>query len=202
VHAVDQPGERSGSVATGLRSLVGESVLVIEQHIDLAHGRQPYSVYGATGRRLGGVRPGASGDCSLELVDSEGALVLALALPARKDIVAVRDAEGKEAGRIMKQHLPGATTFVLEGPRGAHVGYVRGRSWVGWDIRIENERNREVGRINRDWTGLQRADFPTPDNYVVRMAQPQLEPLRTLAVAAGLVAASALRKDARVHLAR
>jgi hypothetical protein len=201
---MDEPGERFGTVVTGLRSVVGESLLVVEQHVDFSHGQLPYAVYGTTGNRLGVVRPSAAGARELELVDADGDLVLTMSRPAAplKDIVVVRDAEAKEVGRIKKQHMPGPTSFALEGGSGGHVGYVRARSWVGWDIRLENDRSREVGRINRDWTGIDRGAFPTPDNFVVRVTQPQPEPLRTLAVAAGLVAAAALRKDARVHMTR
>ena len=101
---------------------------------------------------------------------------------------------------LLRQQLPGMTSFALESA-GGNVGFVRARTWVGWDIRIEDERNRPVARISKSWEGLDRAAFPTADNYVVQIHTALPQPLNALVVASALSVDTALKQDSRVtHL--
>jgi hypothetical protein len=133
------------------------------------------------------------------VLDGDGrlALMLTKTSSARKSIVSVRDAHGAEMGRLLEQHLPGMTTFALESSAGGNVGFVRARTWVGWDIRVEDERHRSVARISKLWDGLDRADFPTADSYVVRVDREMHDPQRALVYAAGLAVDTLLKKDTR-----
>ena len=134
-----------------------------------------------------------------EVLGADGlvALTMAKASTLRKSIVSVRDGSGVEMGRLVEQHLPGITTFALESAAGGNVGFVRARTWVGWDIRVEDERNRPVARISKSWEGLDRAAFPTADNYVVRIDREMLDPQRALVYAAALAVDTLLKKDTR-----
>ena len=173
-------------------------MLVVEQHVDLTERSAPCSVFGKDGRDLGTVRRATGDERQLEVVGGDGLVVLRIdKIPARKPVVAVRDGNGVDMGRLVQQHLPGLTTFALESAAGGNVGFVRARTWVGWDIRIEDERNRPVARISKLWEGLDRAAFPTADNYVVHFDRALLDPQRALVRAAALVVDAALKKETR-----
>jgi hypothetical protein len=174
-------------------------VLVVELHVDLDNRTTAYAVFGKDGRDLGTVRPSAYEDHRYEVVAGDGQVALSLfkSTSTRRSVVSVLDARGAAMGRVVEQHLPGVTAFALESSAGGNVGFVRARTWAGWDVRVEDERNHAVARISKLWDGLDRAAFPTPDNYVVRVERGLLDPQRALVYAAVLCVDSLLKRDTR-----
>ena len=139
---------------------------------------------------------------ALELVDEQrpGGVLAAPPCQRAEEPVVVRNAEGRDAGRIVQQSVRGgATTFALLGPNSAFLGDLQAEAdnWVAWDLWIADTRGRKVATITREWDGLDRSRFPSTDDYVVRISQPVPEPLRTLVVAAALSLEVALRPDTR-----
>lgn len=197
-NTLDEPVEGVERHSSDDVDILTAHVLVVEQHVDLTDRTAPYSVFGEDGRDLGTVRRAHGDENRLEVVAGSGAVVLTLTkIPARKPMVSVRDGHGVEMGRLVQQHLPGMTTFALESAAGGNVGFVRARTWVGWDVRVEDERNRPVARISKSWEALDRAAYPTADNYVVRFDRELLDPQRALVRAAALCVDTALKKDTR-----
>ena len=197
-HGLDEPIEGVDRENDDGPEILSADLLVVEQHVDLTDRSAPYSVFGRDGRDLGAVRRAMADENQLEVVGGDGLVALVLTrIPSRKPVVAVRDGKGVEMGRLVQQHLPGLTTFALESAAGGNVGFVRARTWVGWDIRVEDERNRPVARISKLWDGLDRAAFPTADNYVVHFERDLLDPQRALVRAAALCVDTALKKETR-----
>ena len=197
-HGLDEPIEGVDREGNDGPEILSADLLVVELNVDLTDRSAPYSVFGRDGRDLGTVRRALGDENQLEVVGADGLVALVLTkIPARKPVVHVRNGDGVEMGRLVQQHLPGLTTFALESAAGGNVGYVRARTWVGWDIRIEDERNRPVARISKSWDGLDRAAFPTADNYVIHFDRELLDPQRDLVRAAALCVDTALKKDTR-----
>ena len=197
-HGLDEPIEGVARESTDGPEIMTADLLVVELNVDLTERSAPCSVFGRDGRDLGTVRRALGDEQQLEVVGGDGLVALRLdKIPSRKPVVAVRDGNGVDMGRLVQQHLPGLTTFALESAAGGNVGFVRARTWVGWDIRIEDERNRPVARISKSWEGLDRPAFPTADNYVAHFDRELLDPQRALVRAAALVVDAALKKDTR-----
>jgi hypothetical protein len=198
-HSLDEPIEAVSREGSEGPEILSADLLVVEQHVDLTERTEPYAVFGRDGRDLGTVRRSMGEEGRYEVLGGDGlvALTMAKASTIRKSIVSVRDGSGAEMGRLVEQHLPGMTTFALESAAGGNVGFVRARTWVGWDIRVEDERNRPVARISKSWEGLDRAAFPTADNYVARIDRQMLDPQRALVYAAALAVDTLLKKETR-----
>jgi hypothetical protein len=196
-HSLDEPVESIDGVDGP--EILTAPVLVVEQHVDLGNRTEPCSVFGRDGRALGTVRPLPGEEGHVEVLGGDGrrALTLTKASSTRKSVVTVRDGHGAEIGRLLEQHRPGMTTFALESSAGGNVGFVRARTWVGWDIRVEDERNRSVARISKLWDGLDRAAFPAADSYVVRVDREMRDPQRALVYAAALVVDTLLKEETR-----
>ena len=77
------------------------------------------------------------------------------------------------------------------------VGFVRARTWAGWDIRVEDERSRTLARLSQLWDGLDRAAYPVQDAYVARVERDMLDPQRALVYAAVLGVEPVLKRDRR-----
>jgi hypothetical protein len=198
-HSLDDPVEGVDSDGPTGPEILTAPVLVVEQHVDQQDRIEPYSVFGRDGRDLGTVRRAPGADGRIEVMGGDGRLALTLtkASSTRKTVVSVRGANGAEMGRLLEQHLPGMTTYALESAAGGNVGYVRARTWVGWDIRVEDEHSHPVARISKHWDGLDRAAYPAADSYVVRVDREMRDPQRALVYAAALAVDSLLKKDTR-----
>ena len=198
VNGLDEPVEGVERLGNDGPEILNAHVLVVELNVDETDRNGTYSVFGEDGRDLGTVRRAHGDENQLEVVGGDGLVALSLTkIPSRKPVVVVRDGRGTDMGRLVQQHLPGMTTFALESAAGGNVGFVRARTWVGWDVRVEDERNRPVAKISKLWDGLDRAAFPTADNYVVRFDRALLDPQRALVRAAALAVDTALKKDTR-----
>jgi hypothetical protein len=202
--SVDEPGGPIGDAKQRVRSsLLSEDVFVVERFTDLGRRWSDRSVLRPDGTRAGMLRRAAPATARssglkglvsrdhtkndvVELVDDKQAVVLTLIRPVgvSKSSVEVRDADGRDAGRIVQQSLRRTeTTYALLGPTRHFLGDLQSENWVGWDLRIVDSHAREVATITRDWTGLDLAGLQRPDDYVVRINESVNEPLRPLVVA-------------------
>jgi hypothetical protein len=215
---MDEPGGPIGGDARQQprSSLLTEDVLVVERFTELGRRWADRSVLRADGTRAGTLRraaptahrPGAglkalvtrdqTRNDVVELVDDTQAAVLTLVRPvgAPKTSVEVHDGEGRDAGRIVQQSIRrDETTYSFLGPNGRFLGDLQAENWVSWNLRVVDGNAREVATITRDWTGLDLARFPRPDDYVVRITESLHEPLRTLVVACAVSLEVVVRPD-------
>ncbi len=218
-NGTDEPGGPMIEGTSAARSaLLREDVLVVERFTDLGRRWSDRSVLRPDGTKAamlrratpGNARPTPAGLRSfsardhtkndvVELVDDTDAVVLTLIRPvATKTSVEVRDAEGRDAGRIVQQTLRrNETTYSFLAPNGSFLGDLQAENWVAWDLRIVDSHARTVATITRDFAGLDQTKFARPDDYVVRITEPVHEPLRTLVVACALSLEIAVRPDSR-----
>ena len=178
-HALDEPVDEV-EVDTPQPGILAEPLLVVElpgEEGQSGDGRV-YSVFGQDGRDLGAVRPAAGEEGRWEVVDGDGlvALTLTKASAIRRSVVVVRDGHGVDMGRVVEQHLPGPATFALESSAGGNVGFVRARTWAGWDVRVEDERSRTLARVSQLWDGVDRATYASSTgNAAVLGVEPLLK---------------------------
>lgn len=216
---LDEPG---GPVADGPAAAVARSplltadLLLVERFTDLGRRWSDRGIRNADGTAAGTLRraalPGqrATGLRSVvardltkndvvELVDERDHVVMTLIRPmAARTSVEVRDADGREAGRIVQQTLRrDETTYAFLAPSGKFVGDLQAENWVAWDLRIVDNQGRQVATVTRDFTGLEAVRTERPEDYVVRIDAAVNEPLRTLVVACALSLEVAVRPDAR-----
>lgn len=215
---MDEPGDPmiEALAAVTRSSLLDERVFVVERSTDLYRRWSDRVVQRSDGTQAGllrrvaltaesphaGVRSPVPLDQTkydvVELLDEDATVItLIRPLDAHRTSVGVCDAEGEDVGRIVEQTLPhGETTYSLLGPNGGFLGDLQSDNWPGWDLRIVDSQDQQVATINRDFTGLDRSMFSKPDDYVVRIARPLHEPLRTLVVACALSLEVVIRPDA------
>jgi hypothetical protein len=214
-HALDDPVDLVNPHPPGIRrALLDEDVLVVERFTDLGRRWSDRSVHRPDGTRIGTLRRAAVGperpgraafgarehavNDVVELVDVDDRPVLTALSPlgVARTSVEVRDAAGHEAGRIVQQTLhDDRTTFSFLSPTDTFLGELRSDNWVGWDLEVVDSHDRPVATITRDFSGIDRTRLPHPDDYVLRVTTPLLEPLRTLVVACALCFEVALRPN-------
>jgi uncharacterized protein YxjI len=207
---------KAGAAAAhqGGGTIFTEPVLVVNQKVKVFEINNEYAIYDQHGRQIGAVRQVGQSMAKkalrvfgsydqfmthkLQVVDTEGNVLLALTRPAKflKSRVIVQDAVGTEVGQIVQQNAIGKIRFALEA--GGHTwGSINAENWRAWNFNIQDHAGTEVARITKTWEGLAKTMLTTADNYVVQLHRPLEDPLRTLVVAAALGVDTALKQDAR-----
>ena len=65
------------------------------------------------------------------------------------------------------------------------VAFVKG-DWKGWNFRLLNKAERELGTITKKWAGIGKELFTSADNYVIALNHDATPAQATLLLAAGL----------------
>jgi uncharacterized protein YxjI len=213
VDDVARAGVQGGQTRGG-GTLFTEPVLVVNQKAKLIEINQEFAVYDQNGRQIGAVRQvGQSAAKKLlrfvsdvdqylthkfQVVDANGAVVLALTRPAKlfKSRLIVEGGNGQEIGQIVQQNMIGKIRFALEA-NGQPVGSLNGENWRAWNFNIQDASGKEVARITKTWEGLAKTMFTTADNYVVQIHEPLQQPMHSLVIASALGVDTALKQDSR-----
>lgn len=196
-------------------TLLGASLLVVNQHAKILEVNTDYAVFGSTGQHLGAIRQiGQSRAKSLariltsldqffthhfEILDTSGRPVLRLTRPRKIFLTKLHvfDGDDRFVGTIRQQNVFWKIRFEMLDYHRQVVGHMRAQNLRAWDFHIYNHEGHIVATIVKSWEGWGHTFFTRADHYVVRIHKPLADPLRCLAVAAALAADVALKQDAR-----
>jgi hypothetical protein len=135
-----------------------------------------------------------------EVHDRDGTLLGTLTRPRKFFIsrVLVAGPAGEPVALIQQLNVFGHIRFSLRDAHGFEQGLLRARGWRAWDFDITARSGEPVAEVIKAWEGFARTVFTTADRYVLRVARPLEEPLRTLVVTAALGIDVALKQDNRL----
>lgn len=132
------------------------------------------SVYDAGGRKVAGLRRGAT---------------------LWRSKIEVSDGSGGVIGRLVQENVVGKVRFGIEGAGGIRLGEMKAENWRAWDFAVTDPSGAEVARITKKWAGLGKEMFTTADNYVVELTPRATGPLRVIALAAAAGVDTALKQS-------
>jgi uncharacterized protein YxjI len=132
------------------------------------------SVYDAGGRKVAGLRRGAT---------------------LWRSKIEVSDGSGGVIGRLVQENVVGKVRFGIEGAGGIRLGEMKAENWRAWDFAVTDPSGAEVARITKKWAGLGKEMFTTADNYVVELTPRATGPLRVIALAAASGVDTALKQS-------
>lgn len=196
-------------------TLLGASVVLISQRPKVLELITEYDVYGSSGDRLGSVRQiGQSRSKQVArvltpfdqyfthrftVVDDDGVELLHLLRPRKlfKSKLHVATAAGDPIGTIRQRNVFWKIHFDLVDADEQRVGEIRARNLRAWDHDIVDRRGHPVASMFKLWEGWGRTAFTRADRYVLHIAEPIEEPLRSLVFASALTIDLALKQDTR-----
>lgn len=122
---------------------------------------------------------------TLELKTPDGAILLRLKRPWRWWLshLDVEDGMGRHVGSIQQQFAFLERLYEVHGASGEMLATLRGPFFKPWTFNVE-QNGREVGKIQKQWSGLGKELFTSADNFGVTLADIEDPRLRTLVVAA------------------
>jgi uncharacterized protein YxjI len=196
-------------------SLLGSSILVVNQRSKLIEVQTEYEVFDVHGHTIGHVRQIGQGRSKqvlrfiasfdqffthhFEITDRAGAVVLRITRPRKvfKSRVEVFDANDRFLGRIVQRNVFGKIGFGIHSPEGVELAVLQAENWRAWDFRVDLPSGIEVARLTKTWEGYARTYLTNADHYVFRVHQVLGEPLRSLVIAVALTVDVALKQDPR-----
>jgi uncharacterized protein YxjI len=196
-------------------TLLGASILVVNQRPKLVEVNTEFEVFGADAQRLGGIRQIGQSKAKrlvrivtawdqflthhFELLDASGAPVLRLTRPRKlfRTKVHVFDGNDRFLGTIRQENIFWKIRFQIVDGAGNVVGHMHAENLRAWDFQVLDAGHREIARVVKSWEGWANTAFTRADRYVVHIHAPLPFPLRELALATALSADLALKQDAR-----
>lgn len=196
-------------------TLLGASILVVSQVPKVVEVVTEHEVYGGDARRIATVQQVHQSTWKrffrlvtpydqffthrFDVLDSEGRRVLHVLRPRKLFYTRVHvfDGDGEQLGTICQENVFFKIRFTMQTPEGQVIGHLRAQNWRAWDFSIVDHLEREAATVFKSWEGWTRAALTRSDSYVVRVARPLEEPLRSLTIAAALTVDLALKQDAR-----
>jgi uncharacterized protein YxjI len=199
-------------------SLLGASLLVVNQRTKVLEVNTEYDVFGADGRPLGAIRQiGQSRGKQVarlftsfdqyfthhfEVLDVTGRTVLRMTRPRKIFLTKLHVFDGADrfVGTIRQRNVFWKIRFELVDAAGEVVGFLRAENVRAWDFRVLDRYERPIAELVKSWEGWARTAFTRADRYAVRIGEVLPEPLRQLTVAAALGVDVALKQDARAGM--
>jgi uncharacterized protein YxjI len=196
-------------------TLLGASVLAVNQRTKILEAITEYDVFDSSGQRVGAIRQIGQSDLKLlariftafdqffthhfELTDLSGRPVLRLTRPRKifRSKVHVFDGWNRYVGTIQQLNVFWKIRFELRAANGQVVGFLRAQNLRAWDFQVYDWHERIVATVVKSWEGWGRMVFSRADRYVLRIHEPLDDPLRHLTLATALAADVALKQDAR-----
>jgi hypothetical protein len=196
-------------------TLLGASILVVNQRPKVIEAKTDYEVFGSDGAPMGVIRQIGQSRAKLaariltgfdqffthhfEVRDLEGRPVLRVTRPRKVFFTKLHVFAGDDRylGMIKQQNIFWKIRFGVVAAGGATVAQLRAVNGRAWDFTIYDTLDRPVATVVKSWEGWARTAFTRADHYVVRVHVSLPEPLRQLVVAAALATDLALKQDAR-----
>jgi uncharacterized protein YxjI len=196
-------------------TLLGASVLVINQHAKILEVHTDYDIFGSAGQQLGTVRQiGQSRTKAVariltvfdqffthhfDVLDAHGQPVIRLTRPRKVFLTKLHVFDGHDwyLGTIRQRNVFWKIRFEIVDLHGQVVGQLRAENLRAWDFQVLDRTGRLVAEVVKSWEGWGRTAFTRADHYVVKVHEPLVEPMRRLTMAAAIAADVALKQDAR-----
>ncbi len=196
-------------------TLLGSSVLVVNQRSKLVEVNTEYEAFDLTGRRVGSILQHGQSKARravrlftafdqymthhFEVLDGNGASVLRITRPRKLFLTKVHvfSGDNRFLGSIVQKNVFWKINFELRSPEGWVVGHMKAENVRAWDFEITDGTGREIARVVKSWEGWARTAFTRADRYVARIHEPLPSPVRELVVATALTVDLALKQDAR-----
>lgn len=196
-------------------TLLGASIIVVNQRPRVLEVDTAFEIFGATGQRLGAIEQIEQSRTRqafrvltpfdqffthhFEIEDAAGSVLLRLSRPRKlfRTKLHVFDGEDRFLGLIHQENVFWKIRFSIRDAGGNQIGEVRAENLRAWDFHVVDAAGQVVATLAKSWEGWGQTAFTRADRYAVRIERPLSEPLRTLTVTAALCVDLALKQDAR-----
>lgn len=193
-------------------SLFEKNVLLIDEKVNAFKFENEYKVFDEENNQVGAINQKISGGqkllrlllnkamlpFTLEIVDENGNIQARIqrGWTFFMSKISILDDKDNTIGHIKQKFKLFKPTFEILSENNEPIGKITG-DWKAWDFKIFDDKEIQIGTVNKKWAGLLKEAFTTADKYVVNIESNNISKENKIAILASAITIDMVLKEAK-----
>jgi uncharacterized protein YxjI len=193
-------------------SLFEKNVLLIDEKVNAFKFENEYKVFDEENNQIGAINQKISGGqkllrlllnkamlpFTLEIVDENGNIQARIqrGWTFFMSKISILDDKDNTIGHIKQKFKLFKPTFEILSENNEPIGKITG-DWKAWDFKIFDDKEIQIGTVNKKWAGLLKEAFTTADKYVVNIESNNISKENRIAILASAITIDMVLKEAK-----
>jgi uncharacterized protein YxjI len=193
-------------------SLFEKNVLLIDEKVNAFKFENEYKVFDEENNQVGAINQKISGGqkllrlllnkamlpFTLEIVDENGNIQARIqrGWTFFMSKISILDDKDNTIGHIKQKFKLFKPTFEILSENNEPIGKITG-DWKAWDFKIFDDKEIQIGTVNKKWAGLLKEAFTTADKYVVNIESNNISKENRIAILASAITIDMVLKEAK-----
>jgi uncharacterized protein YxjI len=193
-------------------SLFEKNVLLIDEKVNAFKFENEYKVFDEENNQIGAINQKISGGqkllrlllnkamlpFTLEIVDANGNIQARIqrGWTFFMSKISILDDKDNTIGHIKQKFKLFKPTFEILTENNVPIGKITG-DWKAWDFKIFDDKDIQIGTVNKKWAGFLKEAFTTADKYVVNIESNNISKENRIAILASAITIDMVLKEAK-----
>jgi uncharacterized protein YxjI len=193
-------------------SLFEKNVLLIDEKVNAFKFENEYKVFDEENNQIGAINQKISGGqkllrlllnkamlpFTLEIVDENGNIQARIqrGWTFFMSKISILDDKDNTIGHIKQKFKLFKPTFEILTENNVPIGKITG-DWKAWDFKIFDDKDIQIGTVNKKWAGFLKEAFTTADKYVVNIESNNISKENRIAILASAITIDMVLKEAK-----
>lgn len=193
-------------------SLFEHNVLLIDEKVNAFKFENEYKVFDEENNQIGAINQRLTGGqkllrilinkamlpFTLDIVDTNGSVLAKIqrGWTFFMSKISIVDDNGNTIGFIKQKFKLFKPTFEILAENNEPIGKITG-DWKAWDFKIFDDKEFQIGTVNKKWAGFMKEAFTTADKYVVNIDSKNLSKEHRIAMLASAITIDMVLKEAK-----
>jgi uncharacterized protein YxjI len=193
-------------------SLFDQNVLLIDEKVNTFKFENEYKVFDEANNQIGAINQKLTGGqkilrilvnkamlpFTLDIVDANGSVLAKIqrGWTFFMSKISIVDDKGNTIGHIKQKFKLFKPTFEILAENNEPIGKITG-DWKAWDFKIFDDKEIQIGTVNKKWAGFLKEAFTTADKYVVNIDSNNLSKDKKIAILASAITIDMVLKEAK-----
>ena len=193
-------------------SIFEHNVLLIDEKVNAFKFENEYKVFDEENNQIGAINQKLTGGqkvlrlllnkamlpFTLDIVDTNGTTLAKIqrGWTFFMSKISITDEKGNIIGYIKQKFKLFKPTFQILAENNEPIGKITG-DWKAWDFKIFDDKEIQIGTVNKKWSGFLKEAFTTADKYVVNIDSNSLSKENRIAILASAITIDMVLKEAK-----
>lgn len=193
-------------------SLFEHNILLIDEKVNAFKFENEYKVFDEENNQIGAINQRLTGGqkllrilinkamlpFTLDIVDTNGSVLAKIqrGWTFFMSKISIVDENGNTIGFIKQKFKLFKPTFEILAENNEPIGKITG-DWKAWDFKIFDDKEFQIGTVNKKWAGFMKEAFTTADKYVVNIDSKNLSKEHRIAMLASAITIDMVLKEAK-----
>jgi uncharacterized protein YxjI len=193
-------------------SLFEHNILLIDEKVNAFKFENEYKVFDEENNQIGAINQRLTGGqkllrilinkamlpFTLDIVDTNGSVLAKIqrGWTFFMSKISIVDDNGNTIGFIKQKFKLFKPTFEILAENNEPIGKITG-DWKAWDFKIFDDKEFQIGTVNKKWAGFMKEAFTTADKYVVNIDSKNLSKEHRIAMLASAITIDMVLKEAK-----